>query len=167
MSQVLISSPKVTVALSAAITASILLAMLLWFWIDAEPVRNPYLNIEGLPSTQVASVSDLDAVLARPLFWQGREPVLAPEEKVAEVETLQASPLKNIKLLGIVLTGDVRKALLEVEGKAMSVQAGQVIQDWTVEKVTAKEVGFVAGTKQTVLSLVRERPDSIQLEMTK
>ncbi len=167
MSQVLISPPKVTVALSAAIAVSILLAMLLWFWIDVEPVRNPYLNIEDLPSTQIAAVSDLDAVLARPLFWQGREPVLAPEETVAEVETPQASPLKNIKLLGIVLTGDVRTALLEVDGKVMSVQAGQAIQDWTIEEVSAKEVSFVAGTKQEVLTLVRERPDSIQLEMTK
>lgn len=167
MSQVLISPPKVTVALFTAIAVSILLAILLWFWIDAEPVRNPFLNIEDLPSAQMTSVSDLDAVLARPLFWQGREPVLAPEETVAEVETPQASPLKNIKLLGIVLTGDVRTALLEVDGKVMSVQAGQTIQDWTIGEVSAKEVSFVAGTKQTVLSLVRERPDSIQLEMTK
>lgn len=167
MSQVLISPPKVTVALSAAIAVSILLAMLLWFWIDVEPVRNPYLNIEDLPSTQMASVSDVDTVLARPLFWQGREPVLAPEETVAEVDTPQASPLKNIKLLGIILTGDVRTALLEVDGKVISAQVGQAIQDWTVEKVTAKEVNFVAGTKQEVLTLVRERPDSIQLEKTK
>lgn len=167
MSQVLISPSKVTAALSAAIAVSILLVMFLWFWIDVEPVRNPYLNIEDLPSTQIASASDLDAVLARPLFWQGREPVLAPEETVAEVDTPQASPLKNIKLLGIVLTGDVRTALLEVDGKVMSVQAGQAIQDWTIEKVSAKEVSFVAGTKQEVLTLVRERPDSIQLEKTK
>lgn len=167
MNQVLISPSKVTVALSAAITASILLAMLLWFWIDVEPVRTPYLNIEDLPSAQMTSVSDLDAVLARPLFWQGREPALASEETVAEVESQQASPLKNIKLLGIVLNGDVRTALLEVDGKVISAQVGQAIQDWTVEKVTAKEVNFVAGTKQEVLTLVRERPDSIQLEKTK
>lgn len=167
MSQVLISPPKVTAALSAAIVVSVLLAMLLWFWIDVEPVRNPYLNIEDLPSTQMASVSDLDAVLARPLFWQGREPVLTPEETVAEVDTPQASPLKNIKLLGIILTGDIRTALLEVDGKVISVQAGQAIRDWTIEEVSAKEVSFVAGTKQTILSLVREIPDSIQLEMAK
>ncbi len=167
MNQVLISPSKVTVALSAAITASILLAMLLWFWIDVEPVRTPYLNIEDLPSAQMTSVRDVDAVLARPLFWQGREPVLASEETVAEVESQQASPLKNIKLLGIVLNGDVRTALLEVDGKVISAQVGQAIQDWTVEKVTAKEVNFVAGTKQEVLTLVRERPDSIQLEKTK
>ncbi len=167
MNQVLISPSKVTVALSAAITASILLAMLLWFWIDVEPVRTPYLNIEDLPSAQMTSVRDVDAVLARPLFWQGREPVLASEETVAEVESQQASPLKNIKLLGIVLNGDVRTALLEVDGKVIPAQVGQAIQDWTVEKVTAKEVNFVAGTKQEVLTLVRERPDSIQLEKTK
>lgn len=167
MNQVLISPSKVTVALSAAITASILLAMLLWFWIDVEPVRTPYLNIEDLPSAKMTSVRDVDAVLARPLFWQGREPVLASEETVAEVESQQASPLKNIKLLGIVLNGDVRTALLEVDGKVIPAQVGQAIQDWTVEKVTAKEVNFVAGTKQEVLTLVRERPDSIQLEKTK
>lgn len=167
MSQTLISPPKVTATLLATLVITVVLAILLWFWVDTEPVRNPYLNIEALPSAQIHTATDIDAVLARPLFWQEREPVLAPEETVAEVEAPQASPLKNIKLLGVVLTGDVRTALLEVDGKVMSVQAGQTIQDWMIKEVSAKEVSFAAGTKQTVLSLVRERPDSIQLEMTK
>lgn len=167
MSQTLISPPKVTAILLVAIVISILLAILLWFLIDTEPVRNPYLNIEALPSAQIHTATDIDAVLARPLFWQEREPVLAPEETVVEVETLKASPLRNIQLLGIILTGDVRTALLKVEDKIVSVQAGQVIQNWTVDKITAKEVSFVADDEQTALSLVRERPDSIQLEMIK
>ena len=167
MSQTLISPPKVTATLLATIAITVVLAILLWFWVDTEPVRNPYLNIEALPSAQIHAGTDIDAVLARPLFWQEREPVLAPEETVAEVETAKASPLMNIRLLGIILTGDVRTALLKVEDKIVSVQAGQVIQNWTVDKITAKEVSFVADDEQTALSLVRERPDSIQLEKTK
>ena len=148
MSQTLISPPKVTATLLATIAITVVLAILLWFWVDTEPVRNPYLNIEALPSAQIHTATDIDAVLARPLFWQEREPVLAPEETVVEVETLKASPLRNIQLL-------------------VSVQAGQVIQNWTVDKITAKEASFVAGDEQTALSLVRERPDSIQLETIK
>lgn len=168
MNQVLVAPGKVTAVLLAAIAGSIFLAALLWFWIDVEPVRNPYLSIEELPSVQMHSVSDIEAVLARPLFWQERKPVSPPEEgSVAEVEVAVASPLRGIKLLGIVLKGDVRTALLRVEGSVISAQVGQVIQDWTVEKVTAKEVSFVAGEEQTELSLVRERPDSIRLETIK
>ena len=164
MREMLISPPKVTVVLLAAIVVSFFLAVLLWFWIDVEPVRNPNLTIEDLPSMQLDSASNIEAVLARPLFWEGREPVRASEEEASKAETVVALPLRNIKLLGIILTGNVRMALLTVDGEIVSVQVGQVVQNWTIEEITAKEVSFVAGTEQTVLSLVRERPDSIQLE---
>jgi Tfp pilus assembly protein PilP len=160
-----ISPLNVTVALSATIVVSVFLAIFLWFWTDVEAVRIPHLSIEDLPSAQTYSTSDIEAVLARPLFWQGREPIPRPEEPVDKVEDKMALPLEGIKLLGIILTGDVRMALLEVGGKVMTAKAGQVIQNWKVEKVTAKEIVFVAGAEQTVLSLVHERPDSIQLKM--
>lgn len=167
MNQAMISPPKATAILLVTTAISIVLAILLWFSIDTEPVRNPYLNIEALPSAQIHAGTDIDAVLARPLFWEGRDPVFAPEETIAEVKTAVVSPLMNVRLLGIILTGDVRTALLKVEDKVLSVQAGQLIQNWTVGKVTAKGVSFFAGDEQAELSLVRERPDSIQLETTK
>lgn len=167
MSQILISPVKVTAGLSTAIVVSIFLAVFLWFWVDAEPARNPYLGIEDLPSMQMASAKNIDEVLARPLFWKGRQPVLVPEEAVVEEEIVQVAPLKNIKLLGVVMTGSVHTALLEVEGKVLSVKAGQEIQNWTVQEVSSKAVSFVAGGKRTALSLVRERPDSIKLKISK
>lgn len=165
MSQVSISHSKVTAALIAAIALFVLVAVLLWVWTDVDPVRNPALSIEGLPSSHVQSVSNTEEVLARPLFWHGRQPSKMTEDANAEDEGAVAiSPLKEIKLLGIILTGDIRTALLSVEGKVISAHAGQVIQNWTIDDVTAKEVVFVAGTDQTILSLVRKRPASIQLE---
>lgn len=165
MSQVLISPSKVSIALMTGIAVSLIVAILFWFWIGVEPVRNPTLNIESLPSAQTHSLNDVTAVLVRPLFWQEREPVTELEEEViAVVETAKILPLTQVKLLGIILTGEVRRALLEVEEKVTSVQVGSVIQDWTVEAITAKEIIFVADTEQTVLSLERKRPDSIQLE---
>ena len=164
MSQTLISPAKVTLALLAGIAVSLIIAIILWFLIGTEPVRNPSLNIEDLPSTQMHSVSDFNAVLARPLFWQEREPVAEPEgESVAVVEATVTSPLMEVRLLGIILTGDVRKVLLEVEGAMTSVQVGDTVQDWTVESITTKEITFMAGTERTALSLERKRPDSIQL----
>ncbi len=167
MKERLISPYIVSVWLFAAIGASVLFIVLLWLWIDVEPVRDPYLNIEDLPFMQMHSVSDIDEVLERPLFWAGRQPVIPPEGDSVVAETVVITPLINVQLLGIVLTGDIRNELLKDEGKIISVQAGQVIQNWTVDKVTAKEVSFVAGDEQTELSLVRERPDSIQLETIK
>jgi len=102
-----------------------------------------------------------------PLFCYGRQATAALEEGGAELEDVVVSPLKAIKLLGIVLTGDIRTAILEVEGKVVSAHAGLPVQGWTVEKVTAKEVVFVAGTDQASLSLERVRPASILLEAVK
>lgn len=161
MSQALISSAKVTAGLLAGIAAALCIALLLWFWVSAEPVRNPVLTIEGLPTAQNQSVSDIEAVLARPLFWEEREPVAVPEAAVGKAV---AAPLMEVRLLGIILTGEVRTALLEVRGEITSVQAGSAVQDWQVGTITAKEIIFVADTEQTILSLERKRPDSIQLE---
>ena len=69
MTQALISPYKVTAVLFVAIVVSVLLAIFLWFWVNVEPVRNPYLAIEDLPSTQMRTAVDSSEVLARPLFW--------------------------------------------------------------------------------------------------
>lgn len=166
MSQTLVSPAKVTTGLLIGIAIALSIALLLWFWVAAEPVRNPVLTIEDLPTAQIQSVSDMEAVLARPLFWIEREPVKIPEpEEVAVVDDKAvAAPLQEVRLLGVVLTGKVRTALLDVEGEVTSVQVGSAVQDWQVETITAKGITFVADSEQTLLSLERERPDSIQLE---
>lgn len=159
---------KVTAVLSVAIAVAILLAVLLWWFIDVAPVRNPFLNIEELPSAQMESAQDVEAVLARPLFWHGRQPdKILDDAAEDDLEAVAVSPLKEIKLLGIILTGNVRTAILSVEGAVMSVQKGHAVQGWTVDKITAKEVVFVADADETSLSLVRQRPESIQLEAIK
>lgn len=166
MNKMSVLTRKVTVLLLSSIAVCILSIALLWFLIDVEPVRTPYLNIPDLPSAQSQSVSHVETVLARPLFWYGRRPGNAPEQ-IDEGTKSAVSQLREVKLLGIILTGRVRTALLEAEGKVSSMQVGQVIQGWSVDKITTKEVVFIDGTAETTLSLVRERPDSITLELTK
>ncbi len=166
MKKTLITPAKVTAALVVAAVCVMLLAVLLWFLTDAEPVRNPYLNIEDLPSMQIDSVRDAQTVLERPLFWLGREAVEVTSEAVTQAEVKSVAPLHDIQLLGIVLNGDVRKAILKVEDKITPTQVGQEIQNWTVEDITAKDITFVGGEKRQTLSLVRERPSSIELEMS-
>lgn len=166
MNQTFMSPAKVTTGLLAGIAAALSVALLLWFWVGAEPVRNPVLTIEDLPIADLQTVSDVETVLARPLFWVEREPVKNPEQEeivVVEKKTV-AAPLMEVRLLGIILTGKVRTALLEVRGEITSVQVGSAVQDWQVGTINAKEIIFVADSEQKVLSLERERPDSIQLE---
>lgn len=164
MKDTLIASVKVTAVIAGAIIFTIIVALLLWFFTDTEHMRNPHLNVEDLPLVQIDSVSDAETVLARPLFWQEREPVEVSNEGVAQSADATVTPLHDIQLLGIVLTGDVRKALLRVEDKITPVQTGQVIQNWTVEEITTKDVTFAGGEQRQTLSLVRERPSTIELE---
>ncbi|MDY0205313.1 MAG: hypothetical protein RBR82_01670 [Pseudomonas sp.] len=164
MKGILIASAKVTTALAGAIIVTFVLAVFLWFFTDAEPVRNPHLNVEDLPFIQIDSVNDVETVLARPLFWQEREPVEDLSEVAAQGAEATVAPLRDIQLLGIVLAGDVRKALLRVEGKITPVLVGQVIQNWTVEEITTKDITFAGEEQRQTLSLVRERPSSIELE---
>lgn len=165
MKGISITPANVMTALLGAIVFTLVLALLLWFLTDTDKVRNPYLNVEDLPSIQIDSVSDAEAVLARPVFWQEREPIIeASKEASTQVADTTVVPLQNIQLLGIVLKGDVRKALLRVEEKLTPVQLGQVVQNWTVEEITTKDVTFAGGDQRQTLSLVRERPSSIELE---
>lgn len=163
MKGLLMSSKKVTISLLSAIAVIFLVWVLLWVLIEPEPLRNPYLNVGSLPSEQLQPVSDIETVLARPLFWRGRQPGSEAEKDAADPSVV-AEALKDIKLLGIVFTDDVGTAILNAEGEIISVRVGQVVKEWTVKEIAAQKIIFVAGAKQTVLSLVRERPESIFLE---
>lgn len=166
MKNTLISPVKVTTALVSAIIFTIVLALLLWFFTDTEHVGNPHLNVEDLPLIQIDSVTNAETVLERPLFWQEREPVKLSDKASTDEDVSTVAPLHDIQLLGIVLGGDVRKALLKVEEKIISVQVGQIIQNWKVEKITAKDITFAGGEQRQTLSLVRERPGSIELKVS-
>lgn len=163
MKDLLISSKKITVSLLSAIAVIILIWVLFWVLIKPEPLRNPYLNVGSLPSEQLEPISDIETVLARPLFWRGRQPGSEAEQDTIDPNVV-AEALKDIKLLGIVFTDNVGTAILNTEGEIVSVRVGQAVKDWTVKEIAAKKIIFVAGTKQTALTLVRERPESVFLE---
>ena len=157
---------KITRGLWIAIGLSVLVALLLFFWVGERQGRVPYLNVNVLPTEESMARVEHEAILARPLFWEARRPVFPPEPVVVETpdEPEVVEPLDGVRLLGIIATEESHLVLLEVDGKVQRLQGGDRVKQWEVSAITARGVEFSSRGRKFALTLERETHQSIKLE---
>lgn len=107
----------------------------------------------GLDSAHVGSTpEDLSIMASRPLFWDGRRPVVIDEMPSAvEQETasaVRADELDKVELAGVYFAGDASGAIVRADGQRMRVALGESLMGWKLEAVDAAEVHF-SNTGQT------------------
>ncbi|WP_205341789.1 hypothetical protein [Denitrificimonas caeni] len=154
----------VTRVLISSIFACCLIAGLFWYFITVQPVRVPYMQPYDLPEENTVVEIDTSIALESPLFWDGRLPVAEPESADGESSVIEMGSIDGVKLLGIIVQGAVRTALLDIDKKVKKVVKDDEVNGWIVDQVSADKV-MLKGSDQIVeLSIVRERPDSIKLE---
>lgn len=150
--------------LVAGIVVCILMAGVIFFWVNSESQRVPYLNVQVLPSEISGVEVDAEATLARPLFWSARRPVLGEVVDVSvEPKRIDAQALEGVQLLGILANAKTYTALIQVDGKVERVQPGAVVKQWDVAKITERKVYFNNQRQESVLSLEREIHQNIKL----
>jgi hypothetical protein len=125
--------------------------------LDSTPVAVGELPSEALlipalnPPPEPRPLSEFAEIVRRPLFSPGRLPHQAPEQVVAEVST---PGLPKVRLLGVVLDEDTRRALLRVpEHSEQWVREGEEIGGWRLESVSAEWVVVVSGERIEELPL--------------
>lgn len=124
------------------------------------PVAAVAVAVAALPpaiALEPPPASAFDGVLARPLFAPSRRPPPdAPAPQVDEVP--EAAPFE-IELVGVVITGDERLALVRQPGLPVlvRVETGAAIGGWTVEAIEPDHVLFRSGTR---LEEIRLRDDA-------
>ena len=99
--------------------------------------------------------SDVNNILARPLFTPGRKP--PPRAMVANADGDQAAPFDG-KLVGIMLTPSSKEALLFDDTKNVSsaVHEGESFGGWTLEEISPANVTFRDGERTVTIELLTD-----------
>lgn len=152
-----VGAMTVLIALIAASTISVLVLA----GIGMERVQNlpqplalspapDSLNAVEITLPEVDSLSEND-LLERPLFWEGRRPVVAEldKDKDTTVEALGPDPFEKVKLVGVYSGG----AIFLVDGVMRRIQHSEELDGWTLELADVDSVMFVREAQPKVLFL--------------
>ena len=98
------------------------------------------------------------AIAAHPLFSPTREPYVAPPPPPPAAAAAD-SPLHDYRLLGTVVEGDTRIALLKPPDNRKTIRAvpGQIIDGWTLREITPDTLEFANGAERFSLHFPRPR----------
>lgn len=102
------------------------------------------------PEATPRPTEDYAAIQAAPLFYPSRQPWVPPTPPVEETPPPAPSPLNDYALVGVVLSGDSRSAILRLarEGRTIVLSEGQELEGWTLREITRERARFVAGDSE-------------------
>ncbi len=86
-------------------------------------------------------------IAAHPLFFPSRTPWVPPPPPAPVVVSKAPPPLTNYALVGVVVSGDSRTALIRPPGarKTIMLAEGQDLAGWTLQEITRTRLRFAAG----------------------
>lgn len=161
MSRSLALRVRLGLILATAVFAA--LAAFLWLTTTAEPLRVAHLPDFHLPSDKLLAGRGQSLVKGpaseRPLFWPSRRP---PSE--SEEAPQVAASAEGIQLLGIVVQGGVRMALLGTKGGVMRVRDADQVMGWKVDQIRPEGVRLVNGQQKVELLVTPKRREGIRIE---
>lgn len=106
----------------------------------ADSLKLKVLRLEaGLPE-EAAS-----AVLARPLFWEGRRPLAANAPVAAKPKPVKAAKLEGVTLHGVFGAGDSLGLIATVDGRMGRIAVGESVKGW---QLSAYEDGVAVFHRQ-------------------
>jgi hypothetical protein len=111
------------------------------------------LQVPAVFGPVVVAASERNAIIARPVFWSGRQPVSA-------VRTRTRGPgkpgeLKGIKLVGVFGSGEHAGIIALVKDKKRRILVGESLEGWTLKSVDSGEIRLTNGKRKERLTLQR------------
>ena len=148
-----LSLPSVRLDYVLGAAAAVLILLLVWPWLQPTSA----VRAAATPSEQPAAAPDLpamppltrfSAIGERPLFSPSRRPV--PGEKA-----VPAGPgiEQRYRLLGLLNTGNARRALLAEGKRRFAVSEGAMLEGWRVTRIEHDRIVLSAPTGEAVLQL--------------
>lgn len=132
----------------------------------ALPIRLPVPEAAGAAAPAAAlpaasrspTAASYPAIAEHPLFSPSREPYIPPPPP-APSAAAQASALHDYRLLGTVVEGNTRVALLKPPDNRKTIRAvpGQVVAGWTLSEITPDTLEFANGAERFALHFSRPR----------
>lgn len=145
-----------------AVLALVLTAM--WFhtdgklrhahWLPPAAIKPDFAGmLSPLARQSTDDVGRFVSTLERPLFSPNRR----PPPVVAVAAAPPPDPLANIQLFGVYSGSGIGGIIARVDGKMRRVSINDKIGEWTVHQIVDRDVTFVRGTENRVISLARKR----------
>ena len=134
-----------------------LLSIVRTSFVAAIPPSQDVLNVGRREQVAQVEAEARNGIVSRPVFWQGRSPVVATEVVVVEPSAEEAAgqKLKGVKLVGIYGSGTSGGAILQGKGGKRRVAVGNEVEGWTLEAVAPNSARFVRGPAVDELELQR------------
>jgi hypothetical protein len=103
----------------------------------------------------VAGKGAYPEIAARPLFYPSRTPWAPPPPPTPKPVSTAPTPLTNYGLIGVIVSGDARSALIRPSGanKTITIAEGQQLGGWTLQKITRTSLQFAAGDARYEMTL--------------
>jgi hypothetical protein len=94
-----------------------------------------------------AAATSFPTIAAYPLFYPSRMPWVPPAPPPPAPVSTAPSPLTNYALVGVVVSGDTRSALIRPPGatKIITLVEGQELGGWKLQEITRTQLRFAAG----------------------
>ncbi len=88
-----------------------------------------------------------DAIATHPLFYPSRLPWVPPPPPEPEPVAVAPSPLTNYALVGVIVSGQTRSALIRPPGatNVITLHEGQALEGWTLQQISRTQLRFAAG----------------------
>lgn len=129
-----------------------------------EPAAKPTaLHQADPPAAEASSPRNVSypAIALYPLFYPTRTPWSAPPPPPPAPEVKEPSTLTGYNLVGVVVSGAMRTAMIRAqENKVVTLAEGQEIDGWTLKSITPERLYFTAG--ETTYEMIRRKPSETQ-----
>lgn len=102
--------------------------------------------LQGVAYKPVIGSAENLVIAERPLFWSSRtpyEPEVEPESVPEPEPVVKNKALNDVVLLGVILTSDVARVVIEDKKEKVSLRRGESYKGWELEQVAADGVEFV------------------------
>src|SRR6056297_2710059 len=123
---------------------------------EPEPIPPAASTLEaGAPAYRAPGPDEQGGdIVARPLFWAGRQPhAAAPAPEPVVAAPAQPSPLKDIKLLGVYSAGPNSGIIVSLKGERRRLQIDDEVDGWTFSMMSDDGAIFANGAASTELRL--------------
>ncbi|MEP6389137.1 MAG: hypothetical protein ABJ056_04350 [Halioglobus sp.] len=126
-------------------------------FVTAIPPSQDVLNVGKREQISLIEVEARNEIVARPVFWQGRTPLLVAELVGVEAATEDAAgqKIEGVKLVGIYGSGSSGGAILKGKGGKRRVAVGEEAEGWLLDSVEPNSATFVRGASIDELQLQR------------
>jgi len=97
------------------------------------------------------------AIAAHPLFYPTRTPWIPPATPVELQAASAPSPLTGYTLVGVIVSGSARSALIKASGtnKTVMLGEGKQLEGWTLREITRERLYFAAGDDTYGMTLLK------------